>query len=214
VTVTGGVADRTYNGEGFVVGPGTGSKSLTLGTSDGATASNSNSVLNAGYDTFIANTNDQSSQISNQIKITFIGGYQVNGPIGFDYEIFPDGTANQPPDFIFKALSGASVVGTWTTLGVTPGTTDGTATHSPNSGSGHAESNQQYIGTWSSGPLSNVTELQFIDWPATVAIDNLTLPGTGSGSGSGQTLVPEPTSLLLLGSGLAMSAYRKRRKKS
>src|SRR5579862_4129309 len=44
VTVTGAVADKTYNGEGFVTGPGSShaSKSLTLGNSDGATASNSN----------------------------------------------------------------------------------------------------------------------------------------------------------------------------
>ena len=37
--------------------------------------------------------------------------------------------------------------------------------------------------------------------------------GGGSGGGSGQTLVPEPTSLLLFGSGLAMTAYRARRKR-
>lgn len=38
--------------------------------------------------------------------------------------------------------------------------------------------------------------------------------GTGSGGGSTENLVPEPTSLLLFGSGLAMTAYRARRKKN
>jgi len=37
--------------------------------------------------------------------------------------------------------------------------------------------------------------------------------GSGSGSGSTQPLVPEPTSLLLFGTGLAMAAYRARRGK-
>jgi hypothetical protein len=35
--------------------------------------------------------------------------------------------------------------------------------------------------------------------------------GTGAGGGTGQPLVPEPTSLLLFGSGLTMAAYRARR---
>jgi hypothetical protein len=35
--------------------------------------------------------------------------------------------------------------------------------------------------------------------------------GAGSGGSSGQPLVPEPTSLLLFGSGLSMAAYRARR---
>src|SRR5690349_6121150 len=37
VLVSGAVADKTYNGEGFAVGPGNGATSLTLGTSDFAT---------------------------------------------------------------------------------------------------------------------------------------------------------------------------------
>jgi hypothetical protein len=35
--------------------------------------------------------------------------------------------------------------------------------------------------------------------------------GQGAGGGTGQPLVPEPTSLLLFGSGLSMAAYRARR---
>jgi PEP-CTERM motif-containing protein len=37
--------------------------------------------------------------------------------------------------------------------------------------------------------------------------------GTGTSTSSGTSVVPEPTSLLLFGSGLAMAAYRARRKK-
>ncbi len=85
VTVTGGVADQTYDGEGYVVGPGT-------------TKNNVNSTL----DTFIANTNDSSQQIANQITMKFTG-LVINGIVSFDYEIFPDGTSNQPPDLIFAA---------------------------------------------------------------------------------------------------------------
>src|SRR5262249_31998470 len=116
VTVgAGAVADRTYNGENHVVG--TSSKSLTLGTSDGAT---SNTVApSSSYDTFIANTNDSSGSSTDRITLMFTGILIDN--ISFDYEIFPDGTcsvlnsahcgalsggiyANQP-DLVFRAGS-------------------------------------------------------------------------------------------------------------
>ena len=222
---SGAVADRTYNGDGHVTGPGstTAPTSLTLGNSTGATASNTASTIGAA-DTFIANTNDSSGTVSQQITIQFhnITGLTITS---FDYEIFPDGTctslttgncgashsstpsgfANQP-DLEFAAGTNTSgTVGTVgsddtiqnTFYGVTPGTTNGTATHSPNSGSG-AELAPQLIGTWS-GSLTGDTELDFVDWPATIGIDNLVISGTNIVHSNMSSPVPEPTTIALLG---------------
>jgi hypothetical protein len=54
------------------------------------------------------------------------------------------------------------------------GLTDGNSTHSPNSGSTATELSPQLINNWS-GTLTGATKLEFIDWPATIAIDNLKL---------------------------------------
>ena len=227
VTVTGAVADKTYTGDNHVVGPGTGShagkKSLTLGNTDGATASNANSVLNSSLDTFLANTSDKSSQISSEIVMQFSGLF-ITG-ISFDYEIFPDGSCTSlsksgcggtssggiyphQPDFEFKA--DGSLVTAFGTNGVQYGVAPGTApigsTHSPNSGTGHAELAPQYIGTFSGG-LGGVTQLEFIDWPATIGIDNLQITYRRP-----PPPVPEPSSILLLGSGLLASLTLLRRK--
>jgi len=198
VTVSGAVADKTYNGDGRVTGPGSSkaSTSLTLATApDGATASNWNSALNpidpktgkVTTDTFIANTSDGSSQISQEIIIKF-SGFTINGTVSFDYEIFPDGSCTSltfsgcggkpnkagiypnQPDLTF-AVNGNVNTPVFVTYGVTPGTTNGNAKHSPVSGS-KAELAPQYIGTWS-GTLTNVNELDFVDWPATIGVDNL-----------------------------------------
>ncbi len=165
VTVTGAATDRTYNGEGFVVGPG--GVSRTLGNTDGAT-DNSSAATATTNDTFLANTTDGSSQISQQITIKFTHGFVINGPVSFDYEVFPD--ISGAPDFKF-ATNGNVGSPLFTTLGVTPGTTNGSSTHSPNHPS-TSETAKQFIGTWS-GTLTNVTELDFIDWPATIGVDNL-----------------------------------------
>jgi hypothetical protein len=206
----GAVTDTTYNGDGYVTGPGTGTKSLTLGDSTGATASNTTSTVNSSYDTFLANTNNSSSQISNQITLQFQGftgdTFTVNS---FDYEIFPcaDGVDNctSPPDLTFEAGNNTNGVDNKVTSfgssgvasGVEPGTTNGNSVTSPN-GNVHSTTDDQYIGTWTTGAsFTGNTELDFIDWPATIGIDNLSITWTTPPSS-----VPEPASFLLLGSAL------------
>lgn len=199
VTVIGAVTDRTYNGENHVVGPG--GVSRTLGNTDGATNnSGSATATSTSSDTFLSTIVDGTSrQVSTEIKIIFSHGIVLNGPISFDYEIFPDATCpdsshcSSKPDFKF-AVNGGSPL--WTTLGVFPssGGSNGTSTHSPNSGGG-TEQSAQYIGTYS-GSLSGVTELDFIDWPAAIAIDNLRVATT-----------PEPRGVALLLGGLIMAMF-------
>jgi len=213
VAVTGAVVDHTYNGDGHVVGPlVSGSyQSLTLATSNGAANSNGTYTVNAN-DNFIANTNDSSSQISTQMNMVF-SGFTLNGTVSFDFEIFPDGSGVQP-DFTLQYVQGGTVSGgvvtggtlvaLGTNLGVTPGTTCGTLTHSPNSGGGSTEASQQCIGTWSVN-VTNATELEFVDWPQTIGVDNLVLT---------RTTTPEPGSLVLFGSGLLGIAALIRRRLS
>jgi hypothetical protein len=219
VTVTGAVADQTYNGDNNVTGPGTGSKSLTLGTSNGATASNTTSSINSSYDTFIANTSDSSSQISNEITIK-INGYTITN-VSFDYEIFPDGTCSQltssacggskvngiypnQPDFEFATGSSNTLDTGFGTNGVqyavAPNTTNGNAVRSPGSSN---ELAPQYISTFSGAV--NTNQLDFIDWPATIGVDDLVIT---------TTTTPEPSSLILFGGGLLGLAGLIRRKLS
>jgi hypothetical protein len=144
--------------------------------------------------------------VSNQITLQFAGftGKSLTFT-SFDYEVFPDGTCAQlnptncggtgdpnQPDLKFEAGNNTNGTDTLqqTFLGVTPGTTNGTATHSPISGSTHSELAPQLIGTWT-GSLTGVSELDFVDWPATIGIDNLNV--------SFSTPVPEPASIVLLG---------------
>jgi len=213
VTVSGAVADQRYTGEGHVVDPDGSGASVTLGDTNGATSRAPNSMLDISggkirYAIFIANTTDGSKQITNSIFVSFVG--LTVSSVSFDCETFPDGSAEPPPDMTFVAWNGSASTTIWAKYGVAPGTAPITAAHSPNFGSGNTEKSAQLIGTWPGNFLLSLRELEFDDWPATIAIDNLQITHTPCGllgctgiqGGPPDLLVPEPASIPLLGRGL------------
>ena len=130
----------------------------------------------------------------------------------FDYEIFPDGTCpngnincgSNWPDFKFDA--GATQI--FATQGVMPSSSQ----HSPASGYNGTETAPQYLGVSGTWNFTNgVTKLSFIDWPATIGIDNLVVGFTPPTPGQ-TTLAPEPATLGLFAFGLAGLGFIHRRR--
>lgn len=214
VSVTAGAVqtDKAYNGDGHVVGPcvSTTCTSQTLGP-----------------DTFLRNTAGIAGW-----SFVFGNGFVIDS-VQFDYEIFPDGTCTRlnatycggaavngiypnQPDFTFSTNLGQ----VFHYYALTPGSgASGPAgnpsasayTHSPISGASSVERAPQLIGN--TGLLvtgvAGATTLTFMDWPATIGIDNLVINYHRS---SGFTPVPEPGTIGLLGLGVAAMVYRQRRK--
>lgn len=198
VTVTGAVGSNSYNGDGHVTGPGNGNSSYTLANLDPT-----------GNGTFIQNDTGHSS---NDILMSFSG--LTVSHVSFDLEIFPDGSCTSLsgnncggrgnpnlPDLTLLA-NGSQVI-EWNGLvpgsgGNSHGIPASTNLHSPASGHFSDEQAPQLVG--SSGNITlpgGSTVLDFQDWPATIAINDLVIDFTPNAPP-----VPEPASLALLGSGL------------
>jgi hypothetical protein len=201
VAVDGSKAEKNYTGDNHVVGPVIDRhlKSETLGTSE-------HGAYTGPYDAFLVNSGSD--------RITMEFAFPIYS-VEFDYEIFPDGTCpdgtktsceptdSNWPDFTFIADGTLQ----FQTMSVMPGT-NGTYSHSPASGLFWTEKAPQYLGESGLWVFQHgVTMLEFVDWPRMIGIDNLVVndhcyeeedPGDPQ-----DPIVPEPGSMVLLGTGLA-----------
>jgi hypothetical protein len=237
VKVKGGLAEENYIGDQHVTGPrrllsngeqnneypvngtnGTVPRPMTLGSSEFG-------VMDPTYmwvpfalnnlDTYLVNKNANGV---GEDRITMEFPFPIYG-VSFDYEIFPDGTGDQPPDFSFAynlvgvPLDAPVVTMTGVVQGVSPGDF-GTYPYSPRSTANgdSKETAKQFIGqsgllTFSPLPGASTT-LEFIDWPQKIGIDNLQIYTSP---------VPEPGSLAIWCGTIAVGTVlcrRKRRKRA
>jgi hypothetical protein len=225
-SIAGSVASKTYTGDDHVVGPtdATGVfHPVTLGTTDHAlgTTIDPSSVPRAGAqtsqgggagtnDTFIMTKSGTNLIGGNDaLTITFSSAVTL---VSFDWEIFPDGSCPSPsncgagganrPDL--KLFVNGSAVSTFTASGINPGTA-GTFTRSFSMA---AETAPQAIGTYTpGGGIPGVTRLDFVDWPAAIAIDNLKV----NTPPPPPTRVPQPSAMMMLALGGALLGWKLRR---
>lgn len=198
VTVTGAVGSNSYNADGHVTGPGNGNSSYTLADLD-----------SAHNGTFIQNDTANSY---NDILMSFKG--LTIASVSFDLEIFPDdsctslsgnncggrGNPNLPD---LTLLANGSQVVQWNGLvpgagGNSNGIDASPYLHSPASGHFSDEGAPQLLGSSGVWTLpANTATLDFQDWPATIAINDLVITFNQD-----PPPVPEPATIAVLGSAL------------
>ena len=178
---TGSGASKTYNGDGHVIGP-------TLGP-----------------DTFIRNVG------APNFTFDFGSTFHIYS-ITFDWEIFPDGTCFRGPgDTAATRACAAAGPGAsnpnWPDFDLYVGGSATAAFSQLALATGINPNYPQAIGT--SGTINTAGEhlLNFVDWPATIAIDNLVINGCIDTPGRKcvPPFLPEPSSLPLVGLALALA---------
>jgi hypothetical protein len=182
--VSGSGASQTYTGDGHVVGN-------TLGP-----------------DTFIRNVS------SSHFTFDFGSSFHIYS-ISFDWEIFPDGTCFRGPGDSSATRACAAEGPTnanWPDFDLF---VDGSSTAAFSRiavATGVNPNYPQAIGTSGTFNLAGAHFLDFVDWPATIAIDNLVINGCRDTATAlcvppGTHDVPEPSSLPLVALGLALAGF-------
>ena len=183
--VTGSGASRDYTGDGHVIGP-------TLGP-----------------DSFIRNVG------TNHFTFDFGSAFHIYS-ISFDWEIFPDGTCFNGPGSTAAtracAAAGASNAN-WPDFNLFVDHSSSALFTRVATATGTNPNYPQGIGVSGVINLADGHFLDFVDWPATIAIDNLVIEGCRD-TATVKCLprqVPEPSTLPLIGLALAIAGLAGRR---
>jgi hypothetical protein len=224
VSVTGAIGQQgpvsagNYNADGYIAGPTT-SNPLTLGNTNNSPSPNTSghdTTAQANSDGYIINCNGvvSCSSSSNDISMKFNnlvmnGAQYAISALTFDLEIFPDGSCpslsncggsgdpNLPDLELYTGAGGTGTeLASWSAF--VPGTSGGSAYTASSVQS--PDLAPQLLTTSGTIAASNISSLDFMDWPSTIGIDNLAL--TLSCTAGCTTHVPEPASLAMFGFGL------------